>query len=84
MKGKAKFERNKYLLLQLISIVSFTIALSLDVGISSQFNLPLYVSATLVVPALLIWLFERIPSRAIVLEYITGNKTAIVVTGLTW
>ena len=82
--NKGKFVFNKYVLLQLLRTLFYTIALSLDVGISEQFNLPIYIALTFLVPALLIILFERIPPKKIVEEYKEGNKKAITITGLSW
>jgi hypothetical protein len=45
--GKGKLVWNKYLFLQSVSIIAFTIAFLLDVGISNQFNLPIYIYASL-------------------------------------
>ncbi|MDR0282556.1 MAG: hypothetical protein LBI53_04595 [Candidatus Peribacteria bacterium] len=84
MKRNGKFVWNKYLFLQLISVVAFTIAFLLDVGISTQFNLPIYISITLLVPALLIFFIEKIPYNKIITEYQQGNRIAIFITGLCW
>ena len=81
---KGKIEFNKYIVLQLISVLVYTIANALDVGISEQFNLPIYISLSLIVPAILISLFERISFKKVVNEYKEGNRSAIIITGLSW
>ena len=81
---KGKFEFNKYVLLSLLCNIVFSIAISIDVGISDQFNLPIYVAITLLVPSLLVFLFNRIKVHDIVSEYKEGNKKAILLVGCSW
>ncbi|MCI8999532.1 MAG: EamA family transporter [Clostridia bacterium] len=81
---KGKLEWNKYVLLGILANISFTIALFLDVNISDNFNLPFYVALTLLVPSILIMLFERIKPSEIKEEFINGNKKAILITALSW
>lgn len=81
---KGKFEFNKYLLLGVFGNISFTVALFLDVNISDNFNLPFYVALTLIIPALLIMVFERIKPYEIKNEFVNGNKKAILVTAISW
>lgn len=81
---KGKFKMNKYITLGIISNLVYTVALFLDVNISDNFNLPFYVMITLIVPALLILIFERIKPKEIKTEFMNGNKKAIIITALTW
>lgn len=81
---KGKFEFNKYILLGILSNIAFTVALFLDVNISDNFNLPFYVALTLIIPALLITIFERIKPSEIKNELVNGNKKAILITALSW
>lgn len=81
---KGKFEFNKYVLLGIISNLVFTVALFLDVNISEQFNLPMYAAITLIIPAILIMIFERIKPSEIKNEFANGNKKAILITTMTW
>lgn len=81
---KGKFEFNRYILLGVLANVTFTIALFLDVNISDNFNLPFYVALTLIIPALLIMIFERIKPCEIKDELVNGNKKAIFVTAISW
>lgn len=81
---KGKFEFNRYILLGVLANVTFTIALFLDVNISDNFNLPFYVALTLIIPALLIMIFERIKPSEIKDELVNGNKKAIFVTAISW
>lgn len=81
-KGKMVF--NKYILLGILSNMFFTVALFLDVNISDNFNLPFYVALTLILPATLIMIFEKIKLSEIKNELINGNKKAIIITALSW
>lgn len=81
---KGKIEFNRYILLGILSNIAFTIALFLDVNISDNFNLPFYVALTLIIPSLLIIIFERIKPSEIKNELINGNKKAIFITALSW
>lgn len=81
---KGKFEFNKYVLLGILGNISFTVALFLDVNISDNFNLPFYVALTLIIPALLIMIFERIKLSEIKNEFVNGNKKAILITAVSW
>ena len=81
---KGKFEFNKYVLLGILSNLAYAVALFLDVNISDSFNLPFYVALTLILPALLITIFERIKPKEIKNELVNGNKKAILMVVLTW
>lgn len=81
---KGKFEFNKYILLGIGSNIAFTVALFLDVNISDNLNLPFYVALILIIPALLIMIFERIRPSEIKNELVNGNKKAIFITALSW
>lgn len=81
-KGNQKF--NKYILLAILANIAFSIALFLDVNISEKFNLGFYVAITLIAPALLIILFERIKISNILSEFKSGNKKSILITGISW
>lgn len=81
---KGKFEFNRYILLGILANITFTIALFLDVNISDNFNLPFYVALTLIIPALLIMIVERIKPSEIKNELVNGNKKSILITSLSW
>ena len=56
----------------------------LDVNISESFNLPIYVAISLGLPTILIALAERIKPKEIINEFKVGNKSAILLTAITW
>ena len=75
---------NKYYIYSLIGNISLAVAVTIDVGISEQFNLPLYVSFTLIIPAIILMLLEKIRIKDIVSEYQSGNKKAILTVCILW
>ena len=81
-KGNGK--PNKYVLLGILANICFTIALFLDVNNSDNFNLPIYVTISLGMPAILITIFERIKFSELKDEYKNGNKKAIWITSISW
>ncbi len=81
---KDNFKLDKYVLLGIGANIFYTAALFIDVNLSDSFNLPFYVATTLIVPALLIALFERIKPKDIINEFKNGNKIAIVATAVSW
>lgn len=81
---KGKLEFNKYIGLGIIGNITYTIAIFLDVNICDNFNLPFYVALTLIPPAILIMLAERIKITDIKEELKVGNKPAILVTAISW
>lgn len=81
---KENTKPNKYVLLGILANIFYTIALFLDVNISENFNLPIYVAISLGLPTILIALAERIKPKEIINEFKNGNKPAILVTSITW
>lgn len=81
-KGKIFF--NKYAWITVVIALSFAIAVSIDVGISSQFSLPLYIGTTFFVPALLVFASERIPVSTVTREWTHGNRKLLFMTGFSW
>lgn len=81
---KGKFEWNKYILFSLLGNLAMSIGISVDVGISDQFNMPIYVALTLVVPSLLIFFTERIKINDIISELKNGDKKAILAVCCSW
>lgn len=80
--NKKSLKNTKYIICGLMATIFTTIALMIDVNYSEQFNLPFYVSITLIVPALLIIIFEKIKLKTIKKEYKRSNKILILTTGI--
>lgn len=81
---KGKFELNKYVLFSLLGNFAMSIGVSVDVGISDQFNMPIYVAATLIIPSLMIFLIDKIKFSDVVNEFKDGNIKAICLVGISW
>lgn len=82
---KGKFEFNKYVLFALFSSLVLAVAMSIDIGISKQFNLPFYIMFTLIVPALIIAVVEKISLKEVRQEFIKSKERKYyIITGLSW
>lgn len=77
------FAFDKGFLLGVVAQVIFTAAVFTDVNISGRFNIPFYVAFTLIVPSLLICIFERITPKQIKEEFM-DNKKPILLTAAVW
>jgi drug/metabolite transporter (DMT)-like permease len=77
------FTFDKGFLLGVVSQVIFTVAMFTDVNISGQFNIPFYVAFTLIIPSLLICIFERITPKQLKAEFV-DNKKPILITAVAW
>jgi len=80
--GKIQF--NKYIWLAFFANLALATALSIDVGISKNFNLPIYIMFTLIIPTVMIKTVEKIPTNEIRSEYNQGNKKYFFLTGILW
>ncbi len=81
---KKTWKNNRYLWLGILANLCMGIALFLDVNNSNCFNLALYVSITLLVPAILSFTIERIKIKEIISEWKTNSKSLILLTGISW
>ena len=81
---KGKFEFNKYIVYSLIGNLAMSIAVSVDVGISDEFNMPIYAALTLIVPSLMIFLADKVKFNDVIKEFKDGNKKAILLVGGSW
>ena len=81
---KGTFKFNKSIILATLASLSTTIALFIDVNYSNEFNLPIYVSFVLIVPALLIFIFEKIKIKDIISEFKNTNKKFMIITSISW
>lgn len=81
---KGSWKKNYYLFLGIIANLCMGIALFLDVNTSNYFNLAFYVSVTLIFPAILIFVTERIKIKELVREWRINSKYFILLTGISW
>lgn len=78
------WKNNRYLLLGVLANLCMGIALFLDVNTSNSFNLSFYVSITLLFPAILVFIMERIKIKEITREWQNNSKKFILLTGISW
>ena len=81
---KGTFKFNKSILYAVLSSLCTTIALLIDVNYSKEFNLAIYISIILIIPALMILIFERLKFQDIKLELKTANKKYLFITSISW
>lgn len=81
---KGKLKLNKYAWLGVLSKLFFSIAVSVDIGISNQFNLPFYIMLTFLLPAIVIFFGEKIKPSEIIREYHSSAKIHYLITGISW
>ncbi len=81
---KGSFEINKYVVISILATLAFATALSIDIGVSGQFNLPVYIMLSLVVPAVMIAAVERIHPRESIAEFAGDRRKYFLATGLAW
>lgn len=82
--GKRKFVVNNYYFLGVVALLAFATAITIDIGISEKFNLPFYIGLTLLIPALMITVLEKIRFRSISDEWVRGDRKLFAITGLSW
>ncbi|NTW15119.1 MAG: hypothetical protein HGA38_01975 [Candidatus Moranbacteria bacterium] len=81
---RGKIHLNRHVLLSLLAELVIATAITIDVDISTQFNLPAYIMITLVLPALLVFSVERLKVAEIVEEFQSDRKAYHLVTGVSW
>ncbi len=81
-RGGVKVDKNIWI--AVLATMVFSIAISVDIGISKQFNLPFYIMLTLVVPAVMLFFGERISKNEIMTEFNSPSKKWYFLTGITW
>lgn len=81
---KGSFKFDKYVLIGLIANLCFSVAMFLDVNLSEKFNLPFYIMLTLSVPAILIFIVERIKFSDLKEELKLANKKYMFATAISW
>lgn len=82
--GDKKLAINKYYVIGTVALLAFATAISIDIGISDKFNLPFYISLTLMIPAAMVALSEKIKVSSITDEWSRGNKQYFAITGISW
>jgi drug/metabolite transporter (DMT)-like permease len=79
-----KFELTKYVVIGILATAALAVAMSIDIGISKQFNLPFYIMLTLVIPASMITVGERIKPMEVAQEFKDKNRIFYLACGIAW
>ena len=79
-KKNGKHENRKFVWLGVLANLSLSVALFLDVNISEHFNLAFYVGIMLIIPAMYVFLLERIRLSDLKAELRNGNVPFILLT----
>jgi drug/metabolite transporter (DMT)-like permease len=81
---KGSLKLNKYAWIGILARLLFTVAVSIDIGISKQFNLPFYIMLTFMIPGIFIFFAERIKISEIIREYKSPSKKYYFIAGISW
>jgi len=81
---QGKFVLDKYVLLNLIANLAYALAVSIDIDNSQHFNLPIYIAFTLIIPASLIAIFDRIKPADIKELLKSKDRPYFLLTSLSW
>lgn len=81
---KKSLKMNRYLYIGIIANLSLSIALLLDVNFAQQFNLAIYISTILLIPAIFILIVEQIKRKDIINEYKNSPKKYLYLTSVSW
>ena len=81
---KDVFKTNKYIALGIFANITYTIALLLEIDLANYFNLPMFIGINLIIPAILIFIFNRVKLKDIKEEISIHNKGIILINSTTW
>ncbi len=79
---KGKFKLNKYVYLSILSNCCSVGALLLDINNSTKFTLPIFVACTLIGPAMVIFVLDKIKLSDLKAEFNKSNRKNIALTGI--
>ncbi len=81
---KGSFRLNRYVALGIVANLCYAVAQFIDVNNSEEMNLPFYVALTLIGPAILIFLFNRVKIKDVVTEFKNVDKKSMIATTASW
>lgn len=79
-----KITLNKYSITSIIASFALATAISIDIGISVNFNLPFYIMVTLIIPALIIAAIEKIKPAHVLKEFDLVSGKHYIAAGCAW
>lgn len=81
---RGTFSLNRYVLMALAAAFALATAVSIDVGVSKDFNLPIYIAMTLFIPVLFIATTEKVKPSRVIQEYKSSNMKPYLIAGFFW
>lgn len=81
---KKQFVINKYVAWALLATLTISIAMTIDLGLINQFNMPFYLLFSFLIPAVLIMFFEKISFSDIKREFTHDKRHKYLITGVAW
>lgn len=81
---KGKYDLNKYVLWAIVAAFFLATGIIIDVNISTEFNLPVYIMLTLVIPSILIFIIEKHSFKEVCVEFSSVRKKYYLITGISW
>lgn len=78
------FHVNKYIWFVALGALSYATAVSIDIGTSVNFNLPIYIFFTFLFPSIFLMILERRFLPSVKKELTTGATKYLLLTGLCW
>ncbi len=75
--------RRRYIVFGVMAAVSMAIALSLDINISSYYNLAIYGALSLIMPSIMIIIVDRtFKAKEVIEEFRNGDKKSIIIASV--
>lgn len=81
---KGSLQVNRYVIFAVLSALALSTAITIDIGTSKHFNLPLYIFLTLLLPGLMIMLNEKVSYRRVVTEAKQSSIKTYCIAGVAW
>jgi uncharacterized membrane protein len=81
---KGTLTLNKYAWMGILATLILSVALSIDIDISKQFNLPIYIMFTFIIPAIIIFFGEKIKLSEVIKEFKSPDIKNYFITGIAW
>ena len=81
---QGRFVINKGVFLFIIACALLSVALSFDIGVSQNFNIPLYIATTYIFSAVIVTITNRVPVKNIVAEFSPKQRKWNLAAGISW
>ena len=81
---KGSFKLNKYVWLAILATLTTALAVSIDISNSKKFNLAFYIMFTFLLPAIMVFLANKINFSQLKKEFNVKEKKYYLITGIFW